>query len=421
MPFCSLCLVFFLLSVRPTVAYINRTRLRHNIRTVLRHAATPVLAMVKADGYGHGAVECSTIFVEEGAAMLGVAYVDEAVALRRSGVESLKTARILIMIPPFPNEAEECCQWRLDCTIASVETARALHTAAQAAGITLGVHLYLDTGMRRDGIEPAYAVDFIRAISDCTSLTIEGICTHFATSDEADSLYENSFVRTQMRHFTAALQALRESGVLFKYVHAANSGALALHLASGSNAAPFSLTRSGIALYGYNASDDLPVHLDVQPALSLKTKIASIRRIPAGTSVSYGRTYRTEQESTLVTLPLGYADGLPRELSFSNVRSGLEYDIKKPRAGLPFSALLHGKPFPIVGRVCMDECMLNVGNEPCSVGDEVVIIGEQWYTNERGEHCKASIDAAQLACVAGTIHYEVLSRIGARVPRVYCD
>lgn len=368
--------------MRPTVAVIDRLRLRANFHAVREHSTHGnVMAVVKANAYGHGATECAAVFHAEGAIMLGVAIADEAAALRSD--TRLQSASIHVLTPPFADEADEYCRLGISFSAASIETVRAFNAAAERHRTTLSAHLYLDTGMRRDGIEPCDAVTFLQECSDCSHIRFDGLCTHFATSEEADT----TFAREQLYSFNDARQALQEAGFTFRWTHAANSGAV-LHLPEAS----FNLVRSGIALYGYSPSPLLPYTDRLQPALTLRTRIVALRRVPAGTAVSYGRTYITERETTIATVPIGYGDGFPRGLS------------NKAKC------LIHGQRFPMVGRVCMDQCMVAVGDAAVCVGDEVVIIGTQG-----GERLWAD----ELAEQGNTIHYEVLTGISARVRRVY--
>jgi alanine racemase len=373
--------------VRPTVALIDRSCLRANFR-VVRDCSIHgnVMAVVKANAYGHGAPECAAVFHTEGAAMLGVAIADEAAALRLD--KRLQGASVHVLTPPFADEADEYCRLSISFSAASLETVRAFDAAAKRNHCLLSAHLYLDTGMRRDGIEAHEAVAFMQACASYTNIRFDGLCTHFATSEESDT----TFVNEQLRRFHTAHRALQEAGFMFQWTHAANSGAV-LHLPE----AMFNLVRSGIALYGYNPASTTShatarcIH-GLQPALTLQTNVVSVRHVPSGTPVSYGRTYITQRETTIATLPIGYGDGLSRALS-NNAE-----------------CLIRGRRFPIVGRICMDQCMVDVGEETIGIGDEAVIIGSQGI--ER-------LSADELAERIETIHYEVLTGISARVRRDY--
>jgi alanine racemase len=423
--------------------------------------------VVKANAYGHGIVECAAALVAEGASMLGVAIADEAIPLRDSSAPTaLHTAPILVLTPPFADEADEYCRMNLAFTAASLDVVRAFDAAAKAHGCTLAAHLYLDTGLRRDGIEAcsdpsgsSAALDFMRSCAEFTNIRFEGICTHFATADEREPA-ATSFLRTQTQRFQAALDALAEAGYTFEYVHAANSGAVAqasIHADSPTNAharphALFTLVRTGSALYGYHASDELAVSelaigelavselasdtsgtstppLPLRPVLRLTTRIASVRRIASGESVSYGRTYVADRVTTIATLPIGYGDGLPRSLSSTtddlgkpqsklwcgvwsqssasqspaSQKSASTTDAQVPERA-PERAL---RLYPVVGRICMDECMLDCGDDLVAENDEVIIIGEGVNT------------AQTLAQAAGTIHYEILAGLRGRVRRSY--
>lgn len=369
-------------SMRVTVADIDCSALRWNIQQVRQRAgARAIMAMVKANAYGHGIVECSQIFRSEGAEFLGVAFADEAVLLRAEG-DSLPLA---VLTPPLPEEAALFCQHGLDFVACSLDTMQAFNREARAAKTTLNAHLYIDTGMRRDGVEPHDAIAFVQACSSLENIRIVGVCTHFATSDEANP----TFALHQLALFQQTLDALAGAGYTFPLVHAANSGAV-LNIPQ----AAFTLVRPGLTLYGYNPSEQLHTHLPLRPAMALRTKIHSVRRVPAGTSISYGRRYYTKRETHIATIPIGYGDGLTRLLT--------------GRA----TCLLRGEEFPIVGSICMDQCMIDTGDTAAQPGEEVVLIGTQGT---------ATLSANAIARKLGTIPYEVLTAISARVPRIYSN
>jgi alanine racemase len=376
--------------LRTTIAEIDLAQLRANFRAIrTRGGNTEIMPVVKADAYGHGIVPCAKALIAEGATMLGVAFAAEAEPLR-SDRRIPYEIPIAVVTPPFPHGAAEYCRLNLEFCAASLETMRAFSAEAARTGRILNAHLTLDTGMHRDGIPPNEALEFMRSASYLPNITIHGICTHFATADEADKRY----FHLQVRRLNDTLQTLRDAGFLFRYVHAANSGAVA----DSSAEAAFTLLRPGIALYGYNPSPELASPLDVKPVMSLKTSIISLRRLAAGEPVSYGRRYTTPRETTIATIPIGYADGLRRSLT------------GKARV------MIGGQYFPIVGTICMDQCMVDVGDAKFSVGESVYLLGSQ--TSEHGE---VRIDADEWAQELGTISYEILTGITARVPRIYLN
>lgn len=366
--------------MRVTTAEINCAALQHNFRCVRQKAESrAIVAIVKANAYGHGMAQCARIFRREGAEFLGVAFADEGAELRTAG----DSGRIIVLSPPLPEEAGLFCEHTLDVVACSLPAMRAFAAAAQRDGIVLNAHLYIDTGMRRDGIEPSEAVAFMNECSTLSSLRFVGVCTHFATSDEAD----NSFARQQLRLFTETLRQLSEAGYTFEYVHAANSAGV-MNLPD----ARFTVVRPGLSLYGYDPSEQ-PAHQGaLQPAMTLRTRVNSVRHVPAGTSVSYGRRYYTARDTCIATIPIGYGDG------FSRLLSG------KARC------IIRGRVFPIVGTICMDQCMVDTGDIAVTPGEDVVLIGSQL-----GE----TISAIDVAAALGTIPYEVLTAISARVPRSY--
>jgi len=366
--------------MRSTIAEIDTVRLRHNFHHIRsRTSGAAIMPMVKANAYGHGMVECSRIVSEEGADFLGVAFASEAVLLRENGI----TTPIVVMTPPEPSESAVFCDYDLQPVACSVESMKLLSNEAVARNRILNYHLYIDTGLSRDGILPYEAIDVMNAASALKNLNPIGICTHFATSDEPDT----GFAEMQLKSFNQVLDNLKSSGYEFTYIHAANTAGIA-HLPE----AKFTLVRPGLSMYGCAPTYELESKLALEPILTLKTSVLSLRRLPAGTSVSYGRRYYTASETTIATIPIGYGDGYMRALTGKA------------------ECLIRGKRYPIVGTICMDECMVDLGNDDIRCGEEVILIGRQGAE---------SITAGQLAGKCGTIPYEILTAISARVPRVY--
>ncbi|MBX7155163.1 MAG: alanine racemase [Candidatus Kapaibacterium sp.] len=362
--------------VRSTVAEINISALHNNIH-VLRSKApnSALMAMVKANAYGHGMVDCSRE-IENDVDFFGVAVMYEGVTLRLAKI----TKPIVVMMPPDIYDAEKFCECDLQMVACSLDLLRDFNQEAIKQNVILKAHLYIDTGMRRDGIEPHEAVGFMDACKEFTNISIIGVCTHFATADDVNK----AFAQEQLEKFNGAVQALHNAGYTFQYIHAANSGAVFHH-----PDAHFNMIRPGLSLYGIAPANT--INTGLQPVLSLKTRINALRRIQPGESVSYGRRFIAAQATTIATIPIGYGDGYSRLLTGKGM------------------CLLHGKRFQIVGTICMDECMIDVGNEPVDLGDDVVLIGTQG---------NATISVNEIADTIGTIPYDITTLITARVPRV---
>jgi alanine racemase len=368
-------------SDRPTAALIDLDALTHNFREVHRRAQRrKILAVVKAQAYGHGAVRIAKHLLGLGADILGVALLEEGRELREAGID----APILVMGAVVPSQAKALVGLRLTPVVYTPAVARALSNAAIALKTQIPVHVKIDTGMGRVGIAPEAAAAFVQELLDLEGIIVQGLMTHFADAD----LRDKQFAFKQMSRFETLLKELDAKGVAIPLRHAANSAALLDY-----QQALFTMVRPGLMLYGYNPLEEKPAGVDLLPVLSLVTRIAFFKKVPAGIPISYGRTFVTKRESLIATIPIGYADGYSRGLSNKA------------------EALVRGVRASVAGRVCMDMCMLDVTDVPgvCE-GDEVVLIGKQG--NER-------ITADDIAVKTGTIAYEVLCDIGSRVPRVY--
>jgi len=365
--------------MRATVVEVDIEQLRANFRSVRKHVEpAAVLAIVKANAYGHGLVECAEVFRQEGAAMLGVAYAEEGIQLRQAG----NPLPIVVLTPPQPEEAALYCRFGLQPLACSLPVMERFAAEARRQGVRLQVHVALDTGMHREGIEPAAAVEFVQRLTELEGLEVVGISTHFATADEPDS----SFLWHQWHLFRETVQRLEEAGYRIPWVHAANSAA-AVRFPEVRG----TMVRIGIALYGYQPWVG-GEKLEVRPALQWKSCVVAVRRLRAHEAVSYHRLYRTSRETTIVTVPVGYADGYRYGLTGRG------------------ECLIRGKRFPVVGAVCMDAIMVDVGDEPVEIGEEVVLLGQQG-----GE----SLWADEMSCWLDSIPYEVLTGISPRVPRLY--
>lgn len=370
---------------RPTVAEINLDHLSHNLEQVRLRvgSSAEILAVVKANAYGHGAVPVARRLVSDGVAMLGVATVEEGTLLREAGIE----APILILGGIFGEDLTAAAAFHFRPVVYSREILRSLSKAALAAGTDIDVHVKVDTGMGRLGTALDDLPDLIAAIAQAPGLRVEGILTHFAEADLADA----EFARLQMALFERAVRMLREEGMAPRYVHAANSAAI-LTLPESHQ----TLVRPGIALYGYLPSPALSFPTPLRPVMSFKTKIVYVKTVPAGTPISYGRTFVTKRTSRIGTLPAGYADGFDRRLSNRG------------------EVLVAGRRAPVVGRVCMDLAMIDLTDIPeARTGNEAVLIGGQ--TGPDGT--AGFIGADEMASWMGTIPYDVLCGIGPRVPR----
>ena len=366
---------------RPTTAYIDLSALAHNLSEVRRCASgRKILGIVKADAYGHGAVQCAKALVKEGVDMLGVALVEEGAELRKANINN----EILVLGGVFENQAESLLEYNLTPAIYTTIQAESFSRAALIAGKILPVHVKIDTGMGRVGITPEDSVDFVLSISKMPGLKVMGLMTHLSDVAEKDK----SFAELQVERFEMAMRRLKEEGIEIPLAHASGSAAV-IDFA----AANFNMVRPGIMLYGCYPSENTRDLVRLKPVMSLKAKIMHIKRVGPGTPISYGRTFYTEKESIIATLPIGYADGLNRGLSNQG------------------SVLIGGKRCPIVGTVCMDMTMVDITGVPgAQVFDEAVIIGRQGVEE---------ITAWEVAKLLGTISYEVLCNVSKRVVREY--
>jgi Alr-MurF fusion protein len=366
---------------RPTWVEVDLETIAYNVRQIkdLLGPAVDILAVLKADAYGHGALTVARTALNNGVSYCGVASLNEAVKLREGGVKS----PILVLGYTPAWLVREAILRDVILTLYDADIARTISRAAKDCRRTARVHIKVDTGMGRLGLLPDHVIPFIEEIQGLPGLELEGIFTHFSTSDD-ESL---SYTRRQLAQFRDVLDALKAIGVTFRLIHCANSAAL-LRLPESR----FNMVRLGLAMYGLQPSPHVPLPQPIQPAMTWKTTIAQVKTLPAGSYVSYGNTYQTEQEETIAVIPVGYADGFRR--------APTRWE----------SVLVRGQRAPIVGRVCMDQTMINVSHIPnVRVGDSVVLIGRQ------GDD---QITAEEVADWLGTINYEVVSEILARVPRV---
>ncbi len=374
--------------LRATRAEINLDHLKHNL-TCFRErikGQTEIMAVVKADGYGHGSVEVAGLALKYGAGWLGVAFVEEGIKLRENGF----TAPILVLNPPFADQLHLFFEYDLIPTVFTMEKAELVSALAVKKKRNKEVHLKVDTGMGRIGVFPHTAAEaFLEKIRALPNLAVGGIYTHFATADERDK----SYAWEQLSSFYELIHSLKKKKICPPVVHAANSAA-ALEIPESW----FDLVRLGISMYGHYPSPEINKKIiPLKPLMSLKSNISFLKQVPAGTCISYGCTWKAKSDTRVATVPLGYGDGYSRLLS--------------NKAGV----LIRGKRYPVIGRVCMDQFMVDVSPDPdIKAGDEVVLFGKQC-----GGKPNEAITVEEIAGLMGTINYEVLCAVGKRVPRVY--
>ena len=372
--------------MRATKAIIHLDNLKHNITQIKQTLApeTKICLPVKADAYGHGAIRTAIAAIRAGVSYLAVASVQEGIELREAGI----VAPIISLSLPILEEIDSIIDYKLEPLVIDEEFINELNRAANAQKKTVAVHLKIDTGMSRIGCKPSEAVKLATQIVRAKNLRLQGVATHFAVAD-SDSESDRAFTKGQLERFSNAVEVIRQTGIHIPLVHAANSGAVQLL-----PEARFDMVRPGLLAYGYLPIQGTAAAIDVKPVMELVTQVVLIKQIRAGTCVSYGRNWTAPQDTYIATLPIGYADGLRRALS-----PGL-----KVRIGNEF--------FPIIGRICMDQCMVDLGAHPwVQRWDEVCIFGPNPQDNT----------AQTLADIAGTIPYEITCGIHKRVPRVFVN
>jgi alanine racemase len=366
-------------------AEVDLGAIAHNI-AVLREAAAPaaVWAVVKADGYGHGAAPVARAALDAGAGGLCVALTSEGIALRSVGIVGVP---ILVLSEQPAADAADIVGRGLIPTVYSTAAVDALAAAARAVGVVLPVHVKVDTGMHRVGAAPDALAGLVAQIASHRSLRVSGVYTHLAVADEPD----RAETAEQIRRLDEVLADVFDDVELPGGVHAANSAATFAHPASRR-----SFVRAGIAMYGISPGPGVdPLVGALRPALSLKARVSHVKRLAAGERLSYGLRHELPREATVATVPLGYADGVRRNLS-----------------GTATAALVGGRRREIIGTITMDQLMVDCGDDRVAVGDEVVLIGRQGDEQIRAE---------EWASALGTIGYEIVCGIGPRVPRRYVD
>jgi len=364
-----------------TLAEVNLINIENNIREIkeIVSPSTKIMAVVKADGYGHGAVEVSKAALRAGVEYLSVATLKEAMELREAGIGS----PVLILSESIQDGTGKVIDLDISQTVYTYKLAESLSKEAKKKNKKARIHVKIDTGMGRVGVSPKDAVALIKKISALDNMIIEGIFTHFSKAENV----EDDFTRRQFKAFKEVLSHVETNGFKIPIKHSANSAAALFYPETH-----LDMIRIGLSIYGLYPQGNPSRPINLKPALSFKTKVMYLKTVPAGTPLSYGGTYVTNKETTIATLPVGYADGLSRRLSNRG------------------SVLIGGKRFPIVGNVCMDLTLVDAGDAPIKLGDEVVLIGSQG---------SEEITADEIAELENTINYEVVCGIGKRVPRVY--
>ncbi len=365
-----------------TWAEVNLDAIAANVRSFCRFVGpqVQVIAVVKANAYGHGAVPVARAALRGGATRLAVHRLLEGVELRQAGIQT----PILVMGYIPPDGADEVVRWGLTPTVTTREFAHTLSARAVAAGVTVPIHVKVDTGMGRFGLLPEEVVPFVQALVSLPGIRLEGLFTHFCTADSADS----SYMRTQFRRFVDVLEGLNGAGISVPLRHACNSAATMRFPEAHLDA-----VRPGIAIYGLDPSSEWEPVFPLRPAMTLKSRVVRVRTVPAGWGIGYGRTYVPDRPTRVALLPVGYGDGYHRILSNRG------------------AVLLHGRRAPILGRVSMDQIVVDVSHiHQVQEGDVAVIFGRQ------GE---AELRAEEAAAWAETINYEITTSILPRVVRIY--
>jgi alanine racemase len=366
----------------PVWAEVDLGAIRHNVGVLRRMASSSeLMGVVKGYAYGHGNPESAQAMVAAGATRIGVARVAEAIHLREAGLE----VPIHVFTEPPPSAAPAMVALRLTATVYTAGFAAALSEAASAAGVRVPAHVKLDTGMHRVGLPADEALDAVTEIARLPGLSVEGAWSHLAVADVPD----HPFTRKQLDLFRELTDRIERSGIRLRYRHIANSAAT-MSLAD----ARLDLVRCGVACYGLWPGPAFADTADLRPALSLRARVNLVKHVAAGDALSYGLEYTVPKEGSVITVPVGYADGYDRRLS--------------GRADV----LVGGRRYRVSGTVCMDQFMVDVGGDEVSVGAVATLIGEDGAD---------AVTAEELAEIIGTINYEVTTRIPSRVPRIFLD
>jgi alanine racemase len=371
---------------RPTFAEIDLTALQHNFKVIRSSIPrrTEILAVVKADAYGHGFMDISRELENLGVNAFGVAFLAEGIQLRKSGIDK----PVLLLGGVYPGQERKCIGYNLSTVVFTMEQAQTLNHAAGKLFRKAQVHLKTDTGMGRLGIQYSDVPEFLKELRKLPNIALEGIISHFASADELDESGRH-YTRIQAERFAWVMAETRKAGYSPRYIHIANSAGALLRDIPGCN-----LIRPGIALYGALPSPDFQGKLNLQPVMRLKSRIAMLKWVEPGTTISYARRFTAGRKCLIASVPVGYADGYPRSLTNRG------------------EVLVRGQRAAVTGTVCMDWIMLDVTDiADIAVGDEVILIG----TDDAGN----SIAVEEMASAAGTIPYEIFCGISKRVPRIY--
>jgi len=361
---------------------IDLDNVAHNIRVIREKVGkdTKILAVIKADAYGHGAVEISKTLVRNSVDMLGVAYLGEAIELRENGIN----IPILILNPFLPEQVDDINKYSLEITICNFNTARELSKTAKRNHCNIKVHMEVDTGMGGAGVHPDKTLSFIKDLLLLENITLEGIFTHFHSSEVQDKTHTHK----QNKTFKTVLKQLEDEGIHVPLKHAANSAAI-LDMPN----TYFNMIRPGLILYGIYPSCSVSKNIDIKPVMTFKTRIINLKILDPGNTVGYGRTFKVSKQTRVATIPVGYKDGFSRY--FSNVGK----------------VLVNRKLVPIMGRICMDRCFIDVTNlTDINIGSEVTLFGSQ-------KDKTISIESA--AVLIDTIPYEIVCNIGRKVPKIF--
>ena len=366
---------------RPTFAEIDLGAILYNLRQIRNRVDKDIkiMAIVKADAYGHGMKEVSQAVARKGIDFFGVASLDEARTLREAGIKK----NIIVLGAILPEEVEGVLRFNVIQTVSDLAIARLLSQLAQSKKRIIKVHAKIDTGMGRLGVWHKDAVNFVKKLASLKNIKVDGIFTHFPSAED-----DKVFTRNQLRDFKSLIEELLRHGIDIPIKHTSNSMAVIDFKDSHMN-----MVRPGLIMYGLHPRSDLAKKLRLRPALRLKTKVVYVKPVSRGRSISYGRTYVTKKDTNIATIPVGYGDGYSRDLSNRG------------------HVLIKGRRLPIVGRVCMDMSMVDAGrSRTVKPGDDVVLIGKQG---------KDAVTVEEIARLSNTIPYEVVCNIGRRVPRIY--
>ncbi|MBS1256536.1 MAG: Alanine racemase 1 [Deltaproteobacteria bacterium] len=368
--------------MRPSCIEVDLSILAHNLNLIREHTDNrPVMAVVKSNAYGHGLIKVAQLYEKLGVNSLGVALLEEGILLRESGI----SLPIIVFGGVLTKQILEYLEWNLEFFVSSPEVLCETEKLCKSLGQLATVHLKIDSGMGRIGTSLENSESFITEALDAEHINVKGICSHFACADDP----EDPMTQEQIDRFFQAVSVFDRLGASTPMRHIANSGGVLYFPQSH-----LDIIRPGIILYGVYPDSSCPRVIDVKPALRLKSQVSFHKSVPPGFSISYGATWTSESSAEISTIPLGYGDGYSRHLSNRG------------------EVLINGKRRPIVGRVCMDQFMVNCETETQKAGNEVILVGEQ-----QGQ----SITVEEISKWADTIPYEILTNLNERIPRIYIN